>query len=59
FKSAHPDHKKENRGTTHIVPNCQGHPFSSPVRGCLLTHRTEGISTYAMAYFKGILGRFI
>ncbi|MCK4965253.1 MAG: hypothetical protein KAS54_09215, partial [Dehalococcoidia bacterium] len=54
-----PRPKAGNRETTHIVPNCKGHPFRSLVKGYLLTHRTEGSSTHTVACFNGILGRFI
>jgi hypothetical protein len=29
------------------------------VKGYLLTHRTEGSSPHTVAYYKGILGRFL
>jgi len=40
----------------HTMP---GTSLSSPVKGYLLTHRSEGSSPHTVAYYKGILRRFL
>jgi len=36
-----------------------GTSLKPPVKGYLLTHRTEGSSPHTVAYYKGILGHFL